>query len=125
MQFMSVGWGKKETQFHGSEGKAAALASKHSAPLVAIDDSADDGRARAVWRDDGQMFAVSYVAAVPTEGGGGVVRVRRIRVFGRECNLLSTSERTDGLEQCLAWRPAGGSLIASTQRLPNKHLVRK
>ena len=36
---------------------------------------------------------------------------------------LSTSERTDGLEQCLAWRPSGGSLIASTQRLPNKHQV--
>ena len=54
LQFMSVGWGKKETQFHGSEGKAAALASKHSTPLVAVDDSADDGRARAVWRDDGQ-----------------------------------------------------------------------
>ena len=51
---MSVGWGKKETQFHGSEGKAAALASKHTAPLVAVDESADDGRARAVWRDDGQ-----------------------------------------------------------------------
>ena len=70
------------------------------------------------------MFAVSYLAAVSTESGE-VVRVRRIRVFGRECNLLSTSERTDGLEQCLAWRPAGGSLLASTQRLPNKHLVRK
>ena len=69
-----------------------------------------------------QMFAVSYVAAVSTEDGD-VVRVRRIRVFGRECNLLSTSERTDGLEQCLAWRPGGGSLIASTQRLPNKHQV--
>lgn len=51
---MSVGWGKKETQFHGSEGKAAALASKQTTPLVAVDDSADDGRARAVWRDDGQ-----------------------------------------------------------------------
>ena len=54
LQFMSVGWGKKETQFHGSEGKAAALASKHTAPLVAVDESADDGRARAGWRDDGQ-----------------------------------------------------------------------
>ena len=70
------------------------------------------------------MFAVSYVATVSTEEGD-VVRVRRIRVFGRECNLLSTSERTDGLEQCLAWRPGGGSLIASTQRLPNKHQVRE
>ena len=31
------------------------------------------------------MFAVSYVAAVPAAEGGNVVRVRRIRVFGREC----------------------------------------
>ena len=53
-QFVNIGWGAKETQFHGSEGKAAALASKQTTPLVAVDDSADDGRARAVWRDDGQ-----------------------------------------------------------------------
>ena len=31
------------------------------------------------------MFAVSYVAAVPAEEGGNVVRVRRIRVFDRDC----------------------------------------
>ena len=62
LQFISVGWGKKETQFHGSEGKAAALAaSKHSkAPLVAVDDAADDGLARAVWRDDGQARRTDY-----------------------------------------------------------------
>ena len=114
--FVNVGWGKKETQFHGSEGKVAALASKEKKPLVPVSEG-DDLRPRAAWRDDGQMFAVSFVASV--EGSS----VRRFRVFSREGEPMFTSERTDGLEHCLAWRPAGSQLIASTQRTPVKHLV--
>ncbi len=52
--FVNVGWGKKETQFHGSEGKEAARAAKTKRPLQPVAED-DDGKARAVWRDDGQV----------------------------------------------------------------------
>lgn len=50
------------------------------------------------------------------------IGARQIRVFSREGALQSTSEVVPGLEQALDWKPSG-SIIASTQRLPNKHIV--
>uniref|UniRef100_H2ZRP6 Elongator complex protein 1 n=1 Tax=Latimeria chalumnae TaxID=7897 RepID=H2ZRP6_LATCH len=47
---------------------------------------------------------------------------RKVRVWNRECVLQSTSEPVSGLEQALCWKPSG-SLIASTQRKPNRHDV--
>uniref|UniRef100_A0A8C7HHX8 Elongator complex protein 1 n=1 Tax=Oncorhynchus kisutch TaxID=8019 RepID=A0A8C7HHX8_ONCKI len=47
---------------------------------------------------------------------------RKVRVWNRECVLQSTSETVNGLEQSLCWKPSG-SLIAATQRHPNKHSV--
>uniref|UniRef100_A0A8C2F7F6 Elongator complex protein 1 n=1 Tax=Cyprinus carpio TaxID=7962 RepID=A0A8C2F7F6_CYPCA len=47
---------------------------------------------------------------------------RKVRIWNRECVLQATSEVVNGLEQPLCWRPSG-SLIASTQRHPNKHSV--
>uniref|UniRef100_A0A8C5AJX2 Elongator complex protein 1 n=1 Tax=Gadus morhua TaxID=8049 RepID=A0A8C5AJX2_GADMO len=47
---------------------------------------------------------------------------RRVRVWSREGVLQATSESLNGLEQALCWRPSG-SLIACTQRHPNKHSV--
>uniref|UniRef100_A0AAQ5XW04 Elongator complex protein 1 n=1 Tax=Amphiprion ocellaris TaxID=80972 RepID=A0AAQ5XW04_AMPOC len=101
-KFITVGWGKKETQFHGSEGKQA--------PTVAW----DDRRPRVTWRGDGQLFAVSAIC--PQTGA------RKVRVWNREGVLQATSEPINGLEQALCWKPSG-SLIASTQRHPNKHSV--
>ncbi len=63
------------------------------------------------------MFAVSFVGTVDD------TRVRRIRMFSRGGSLLYTSERTDGLERCLAWRSSGSQLIASTQTTPVRHQV--
>uniref|UniRef100_A0A673WPJ1 Elongator complex protein 1 n=1 Tax=Salmo trutta TaxID=8032 RepID=A0A673WPJ1_SALTR len=103
-KFITVGWGKKETQFHGSEGKHAVQ------PAM----SWDDRRPRVTWRGDGQLFAVSSVC--PQTGA------RKVRVWNRECVLQSTSETVNGLEQSLCWKPSG-SLIAATQRHPNKHSV--
>jgi elongator complex protein 1 len=54
-----VGWGKKETQFHGTEGKAARVRAAERGTLSPW----DDGRVRVVWRGDGQMLAVSYVTS--------------------------------------------------------------
>uniref|UniRef100_UPI00398E37B0 elongator complex protein 1 isoform X2 n=1 Tax=Pristiophorus japonicus TaxID=55135 RepID=UPI00398E37B0 len=110
-KFITVGWGKKETQFHGTEGKAAA----HHKP-VEIEPALpwDDQKSRVTWRGDGQLFAISAIC--PVTGS------RKLRIWSRECVLQSTSETVSGLEQALCWKPSG-SLIASTQQKLNKHSV--
>nr|XP_020449669.1 elongator complex protein 1 isoform X2 [Monopterus albus] len=110
-KFITVGWGKKETQFHGSEGKQAAQRKIQEVQPAA---AWDDRRPRVTWRGDGQLFAVSAVC--PQTGA------RTVRVWNREGVLQATSEPISGLEQALCWKPSG-SLIASTQRHPNKHSV--
>lgn len=109
-QFVTVGWGKKETQFHGSAGKTAAKAK----PEELNANELDDGRPRITWRGDGALFAVSFLHIL--------TKIRQFKVFDREGTLCYTSEPTNGLEECLAWRPLG-NLIATTQRLANKHVV--
>ncbi|XP_072524985.1 elongator complex protein 1 [Salminus brasiliensis] len=110
-KFITVGWGKKETQFHGSEGKQAA---QRKVAQVQPAVPWDDRKPRITWRGDGQLFAVSAIC--PQTGA------RKVRVWNRECILQATSEAANGLEQPLCWKPSG-SLIASTQRHPNKHSV--
>ncbi|KAG8593890.1 hypothetical protein GDO81_000980 [Engystomops pustulosus] len=110
-KFITVGWGKKETQFHGSEGKQAA---RQKVTSVQPAMHWDDHRPRVTWRGDGQLFAVSAIC--PETGS------RKVRVWNRELCLQSTSEPVDGLEQALSWKPSG-SLIASSQTKPNKHDV--
>lgn len=110
--FVNVGWGQKETQFHGSAGKSAAHVAP--TPMEPVFEW-DDRRPRLVWRDDGQLLAVSHV----TEGE---IAMRQIRIFNREGVLQATSEPVPGLEFALSWKPSG-SLIASTRRLPNKYQV--
>ncbi|XP_061873877.1 elongator complex protein 1 isoform X3 [Colius striatus] len=108
-KFVALGWGKKETQFHGSEGKQAA----HRKQTEVLPASAwDDGRPRVTWRGDGQFVAVSAIC--PETG------CRKVRVWNRELVLQSTSEPISGLEQALSWKPSG-NLIASTQEKPNRH----
>ncbi|KAI5100646.1 elongator complex protein 1 [Silurus meridionalis] len=106
-KFITVGWGKKETQFHGSEGKQAA---QKKAAEVQLAVPWDDRMPRITWRGDGQLFAVGAVCA------------RKVRVWNRECVLQATSEVVNGLEEALCWKPSG-SLIACTQRHLNKHSV--
>ncbi|XP_038660039.1 elongator complex protein 1 [Scyliorhinus canicula] len=110
-KFITVGWGKKETQFHGAEGKQAARCKP-----VEIQPAFpwDDQKPRVTWRGDGQLFAVSTIC--PVAGS------RKLRIWNRECVLQSTSESVSGLEQALCWKPSG-NLIASTQRKLNKHNV--
>uniref|UniRef100_A0A8C3XV19 Elongator complex protein 1 n=1 Tax=Chelydra serpentina TaxID=8475 RepID=A0A8C3XV19_CHESE len=96
-KFITVGWGKKETQFHGSEGHSS---SSHFRPTP-----------------DPLVFPFVAVSAICPHTGA-----RKVRVWSRELVLQSTSEPIPGLEQALAWKPSG-SLIASTQEKPNKHDV--
>ncbi|KAL6440916.1 hypothetical protein ACFW04_003370 [Cataglyphis niger] len=109
-QFVTVGWGKKETQFHGSAGKAAAKAK----PEELNANELDDGRSRITWRGDGALFAVSFLHIL--------TKIRQFKIFDREGTLCYTSEPTNGLEECLAWQPLG-NLIATTQRMANKYVV--
>uniref|UniRef100_A0A8C6Y1U3 Elongator complex protein 1 n=1 Tax=Naja naja TaxID=35670 RepID=A0A8C6Y1U3_NAJNA len=110
-KFITVGWGKKETQFHGSEGKQAA----HTKPKEILPALPwDDHKPRISWKGDGQYVAVSDIC--PGTGA------RKVRVWSRELILQSTSEPIPGLGQALAWKPSG-SLIASTQDKVNKNDV--
>lgn len=58
------------------------------------------------------MFAIGF-----SENG-----FRRFKVFDRVCNLQYTSEKHQGLESNLSWRPSG-NVIATTQALEDKYIV--
>ncbi|KAG8738161.1 hypothetical protein FRC10_007220 [Ceratobasidium sp. 414] len=109
----ALGWGSKQTQFHGSLGKAAAATDPSTTGQGGIDKPSpdDDGRPRISWRGDGSFFAVSSL-----DPSGSGQAVRRLRFYSSNPPAhLSTSEATPGLEGVLAWRPSGG-LIATSQR---------
>ncbi|KAJ5176282.1 uncharacterized protein N7482_002159 [Penicillium canariense] len=105
-QHVSVGWGKKETQFQGKRAKAM----RDPTVPEKIDEgklsSNDDGSTTISWRGDGAYVAVNTIEE-------GIRRV--IRVYSREGTLDSVSEPVDGLEGALSWRPYG-NLIAGIQR---------
>lgn len=108
---ITAGWGSKETQFHGSEGKQAAkVEAKPPDPAFSWDDKCP----RVSWRGDGQYFVTSCIS--PTGGN------RKLRLWSRDGILQYTGEDLNGLEQALGWKPSG-SVIASSQRLPNKHMI--
>ncbi|TVY55794.1 Elongator complex protein, partial [Lachnellula suecica] len=107
---VSVGWGKKETQFQGKGAKALRDPTMPEKIDEGVLSPNDDSRASISWRGDGAYLAISTI-----EG-----RSRRlIRVYSREGVLDSVSEPVGGLEGALSWRPAG-NLIAGIQRLENQ-----
>lgn len=107
---INVGWGSKQTQFHGSLGKAAAQVATNSDNIGSSPD--DDEIPRISWRGDGAYFVVSALSNRNPQGG---LRRRILRVYNRDATLQSTSEAVAGLEHTLSWRPSG-NLIVSTQR---------
>lgn len=106
---VSVGWGKKETQFQGKGAKAKALRD----PTIPdkVDEGSrspnEDGRTSVSWRGDGAYLAINTVQTTSR---------RLIRVYTRDGELDGVSEPVDGLEGALSWRPAG-NLMAGVQRL--------
>ncbi|KAG7449880.1 Elongator complex protein 1 [Guyanagaster necrorhizus] len=102
---INVGWGSKQTQFHGSAGKGAAQAPSNVNIGISPD---DDTLPRISWRGDGAFFSVSSLSADQTKR-------RVLRVYDRQAALQTTSEPVAGLEHTLSWRPSG-NLIAATQR---------
>uniref|UniRef100_A0A0K8SD89 Elongator complex protein 1 n=1 Tax=Lygus hesperus TaxID=30085 RepID=A0A0K8SD89_LYGHE len=109
-KFINVGWGKKETQFQGSAGKAAAFAK----PEQVSGETCDDHTISVTWRGDSSQFAVSYWCSRTSK--------RRIKIFNRDGVLQCCGEDINGLEAPLSWRPQG-NLISMVQRLPNKYVV--
>lgn len=107
---VSVGWGKKETQFQGKRAKALRDPTMPESVDEGKSSSYDDGKTSISWRGDGTFLAVN--STVP-----GARRV--IRVFTREGVLDSASEPVDGLESALTWRPSG-NLLAGVQRLEDR-----
>lgn len=131
---VSVGWGKKETQFKGKGAKAlererdalrhAGLKNVEDGPLKdpTVNEieqgtlsSFDTLAVKIDWRGDCEYFTVTTVEQVLVEDTSEVYDRRVIRVFSRDGKLDSVNEAVDGLEHNLAWKPQG-SLIASTQR---------
>jgi elongator complex protein 1 len=106
---VSVGWGKKETQFKGKGAKALRDPTMPEKIDEGVLSPNDDSRTSITWRGDGAYLAISSI-----EGAR-----RLIRVYSREGVLDSVSEPVDGLEGALSWRPAG-NLIASIQRLESR-----
>ncbi|RKP10459.1 IKI3 family-domain-containing protein [Thamnocephalis sphaerospora] len=108
---VNVGWGRKETQFHGSAGKQAAQAK----PVGRVNLAADDDKAAYLsWRGDGKFFACSAVD--PNRD------CRVVRFFSREAVLQNTGEPVDALGSCLCWRPSG-NWIVTAQRQPHRRVI--
>lgn len=114
---INVGWGSKQTQFHGSAGKAAAAQPTSTpSPTKTSSSPDDDYLPRISWRGDGAHFSISTLdATAPSSSSSSTPTRRVIRTYSRTAILQSTSEPISGLEHQLAWQPSG-SLIASTQR---------
>lgn len=109
-QHVSVGWGKRETQFQGKRAKALRDPTVPEKVDEGKVSSYDDGSTAISWRGDGAYVAVNSVEQDSR---------RVIRVYSREGALDSVSEPVDGLEGALSWRPSG-NLIAGIQRLEDR-----
>ncbi|KAI1132148.1 elongator complex protein [Nemania abortiva] len=107
---VSVGWGKKETQFQGRGAKAMRDPTIPEKVDQGIISPNDDGKTSISWRGDGAYVAISAIEE-------GIRRV--IRVYSRDGVLDSASEPVDHMESALSWRPAG-NLMASIQRLEDR-----
>lgn len=103
---VSVGWGKKETQFQGKRAKALRDPTMPEFVEEGVKSRYDDGTATITWRGDGAYVAVSSLLNTHR---------RVVRVYSAEGVLDSVSEPQDGLESALSWRPFG-NLIAGIKR---------
>ena len=111
---VSVGWGKKETQFKGKRAKALRDPTMPETVDEGKLSPLDDGKTTVSWRGDGAFVAVNSIISEER---------RIIRVFTREGVLDSASEPVDGLESALSWRPSGNLLAAVQRKADNLNVV--
>ncbi|RCI13189.1 hypothetical protein L249_0362 [Ophiocordyceps polyrhachis-furcata BCC 54312] len=103
---VSVGWGKKETQFQGRGAKALRDPTIPEKVDQGLPSPHEDGATTISWRGDGAYVAVNS----PRQSDRRVVRI-----YSRQGHLESATEPVDGLEASLSWRPSG-NLLAGIQR---------
>lgn len=103
---VSVGWGKKETQFQGKRAKAMKDPTMPDSVDEGKPSPNENGKTVISWRGDGAYVAVNSNLSTSR---------RVIRVYSAEGVLDSVSEPVDGLESALSWRPYG-NFIASIKR---------
>jgi elongator complex protein 1 len=110
-QFVNVGWGSKTTQFHGSLGKKAAVETVNSTPIKTRSDI-DDARSRIIWRDDGDLFGISFISLTN--------QWRTIKIFNKQGQLQATNESVlnGSIESAIAWK-ISGELIGAAMRFNN------
>ncbi|OLY82824.1 Elongator complex protein 1 [Smittium mucronatum] len=111
LDFVSVGWGKKETQFHGKEGKLAAQ--KGSETIKSRLSENEDKSTTICWKIDGSMFSVSFYDDDDE---------RTIQIFSKDGTYICSTEPIECLEQNLAWR-SSGSIICGTEKLDHVYRV--
>ncbi|KAJ5907824.1 hypothetical protein N7495_000506 [Penicillium taxi] len=109
-QHVSVGWGKRETQFQGKRAKALRDPTVPEKVDQGKLSTYDDAGTKISWRGDGAYVAVNTLDEEHR---------RVIRVYSREGTLDSVSEPVDGLEGAISWRPSG-NLIAGIQRMEER-----
>ncbi|KAL9058161.1 MAG: hypothetical protein Q9162_001885 [Coniocarpon cinnabarinum] len=100
---VSVGWGRRETQFQGKRAKALQDPTIPEYVDDGILSPRDDGGTSISWRGDSAFVAISN--AQPQNR-------RLIRVLSRDGALHSVTEAVDGLEGGLAWKPSGQLITA-------------
>lgn len=131
---VTVGWGKKETQFRGKgarEAERQALASLKASGLVGdqlrdptmpyIVDAGnitelDNRNVTISWKSDCEFFCVSKIDSVQDpDDETNIIERRVLRIYSRDGKLDSASEPVTGMEYQLSWKPHA-PLIASVQR---------
>ncbi|CAD6571565.1 MAG: hypothetical protein ASARMPREDX12_004578 [Alectoria sarmentosa] len=103
---VSVGWGKKETQFKGKKARALRDPTVPETVDEGLLNDKDAKETTISWRGDGAYLAINSIESDSR---------RVVRVFSREGILDSVSEPVDGLVGALSWRPTG-NLLAGIQR---------
>lgn len=104
---VSVGWGKKETQFQGRGAHAQRDPTMPAHVDLGVLNAADNRQVQISWRGDGEVVSVIVIDKEPVER-------RTVRVYTREGTLDSVSEPVDNQLGLVSWRPSG-NLIASVQ----------
>lgn len=106
---VSVGWGKKETQFQGKGAHALrdpTMPEKVDSGILCDNDRGD---IQISWRGDGMFVAVSAIES----------NRRVFRIFERDGTLFSVSEPCDYLDSLLSFQPRG-AVIAAVQQTPHQ-----
>lgn len=80
---VNVGWGKKETQFHGSEGK-----DKRVVKVIIGDGYRGDETINVCWRSDSSLFVIGYF--------NRITKLRSMKIFNRDGVLQYISEPLPG-----------------------------